>query len=186
MLWGRSMGAATVLGFYEDYVYSKPEGEKFQGLKAIVADSPFTNFKETISNKVESTFFVGLFKDSIVRRLEAHVEEKLNIKISDIHLFKDDSDVNNIIPIVMIASKEDELTRYEVIERLSKRMKGPHKLITIKGNHNAVREPVVLQETLEYLLDQLGIPLVMFEGKFSRVDVEDIASIQHSNLFIRN
>ena len=173
ILWGRSMGAATALGFYEDYIYSKPGGDQFAGVKALVLDSPFTDFRQVILNKINNYLLINWFKDGIMRRLEEAAEKNHNIRISDIHMFKDDYEILNEIPILLIASAEDELTSYDMIEKLSQRFKGEHRLITLKGKHAASREPAVLETIYEYVIKMFGKPVKTLEARLEEVDANE-------------
>jgi pimeloyl-ACP methyl ester carboxylesterase len=134
-LWGRSMGAATSL------IYASMD----KRIKAVVADSPFEDFRKLAKEMVLSQIKVpGFLVEGAISIIGKSVKSRNGMDINDIKAIE--SVKNSEVPIIFIHATDDELVPYHHSEDLIKNYKGKIKeLQNVTGGHNG-RRPVALME----------------------------------------
>ena len=134
-LWGRSMGAATSL------IYSSMD----RRIKAVVADSPFEDFrllaKEMVMNEIK---LPGFLVEGAISIIGKSVKNRNGMNINEIKAIE--SVKNSNVPIIFIHAKDDELVPYHHSEDLIDNYNGKIKeLQSVTGGHNG-RRPKSLME----------------------------------------
>ena len=134
-LWGRSMGAATSL------IYASMD----KRIKAVVADSPFEDFRKLAKEMVLNQIKVpGFLVEGAISIIGKSVKSRNGMDINDIKAIE--SVKNCEAPIIFIHATDDELVPFHHSEDLIKTYKGKIKeLRNVTGGHNG-RRPVALME----------------------------------------
>ena len=100
-LWGRSMGAATTL------IYASMD----KRIKAIVVDSPFSDFrkvaKETVLNQVNVP---GFLVEGAISIIGKSVYKKNGMNINDIKAIDAVKKCN--IPVIFIHARDDDIVKF--------------------------------------------------------------------------
>ena len=134
-LWGRSMGAATTL------IYASMD----KRIKAIVVDSPFSDFrkvaKETVLNQVHVP---GFLVEGAISIIGKSVFKRNGMKINDIKAIE--AVKKCIIPVIFIHARDDEIVKFQHSLDLFNNYAGNEKeLKEVVGGHNGRRNPVILE-----------------------------------------
>ncbi len=134
-LWGRSMGAATTL------IYASMD----KRIKAIVVDSPFSDFrkvaKETVLNQVHVP---GFLVEGAISIIGKSVFKKNGMKINDIKAIEAVKKCK--IPVIFIHARDDEIVKFQHSLDLFNNYAGNEKeLKEVVGGHNGRRTPVILE-----------------------------------------
>ena len=134
-LWGRSMGAATTL------IYASMD----KRIKAIVVDSPFSDFrkvaKETVLNQVHVP---GFLVEGAISIIGKSVFKKNGMKINDIKAI--DAVKKCKIPVIFIHARDDDIVKFQHSLDLFNNYAGNEKeLKEVVGGHNGRRTPVILE-----------------------------------------
>lgn len=145
VLWGRSMGAAASIL----YSFSNPH------LTAMVLDSPFANFTQVADEMVADYKIVPKFlRDYLIRGTAEYIKKNYNfdiMKLNPINFAK-----NCKIPTIFIHSVDDKLVRIEHSKELYEMFKGPKCFMEIVGEHNTIRDKVVVMKALKIVLYLIG------------------------------
>ena len=134
-LWGRSMGAATTL------IYASMD----KRIKAIVVDSPFSDFrkvaKETVLNQVNVP---GFLVEGAISIIGKSVYKKNGMNINDIKAIDAVKKCN--IPVIFIHSRDDDIVKFHHSLDLFNNYAGNEKeLKEAVGGHNGRRTQVTLE-----------------------------------------
>jgi alpha/beta superfamily hydrolase len=145
VLWGRSMGAAASIL----YSFSNPH------LTAMVLDSPFANFSQVADEMVSDYKIVPKFvRKYLIKGTAQYIKENYNFDIMKLNPI---SFVRNCkIPTIFIHSFDDKLVRIEHSKELYELFKGPKCFMEISGEHNTVRDKVVVMKALKIVLYLIG------------------------------
>jgi len=144
-LWGRSMGAATTL------IYASMD----KRIKAIVVDSPFSDFrkvaKETVLNQVHVP---GFLVEGAISIIGKSVYKKNGMRINDIKAI--DAVKNCNIPVIFIHAKDDEIVKFQHSLDLFNNYAGNEKqLKEAVGGHNGRRTVVTLESVGRFFAKHL-------------------------------
>ena len=170
-LWGRSMGSCVILMFYEYFIFSKKKinenvykenldikksNKKFHYPQIsffFVLDSPFLNFEKVIKDYLKNIFFISMFKNMIYSKLTKKCEKEYNFKIENINIFKNETKINNFLPIMILGSKNDKIVQINEIKKVKKKFIGENTIyLELKGEHNKKRSKETLFKIQEFIL----------------------------------
>ena len=158
-IWGRSMGGATALAYYEKFHF-KMDLKRDYFLKTVVVDSPFLNFENVLSTKLKSIFFVSLFANPLLKKIKNRTKVKYDFSVEDIDIFgqeiKEKKNIKNKIPIKVIGSPEDELCKFEYVEEFYRLLDGDKELIKVDGNHAKDRDLKLIQSIVDSVIIELN------------------------------
>ena len=145
-LWGRSMGAATTLN------YSAID----KRIKAIVVDSPFSDFRKLAKELVQKNIKVpGFLIEGAISIIGYSVYKKNEMNVSDIKAI--DSVKKSFMPVIFIHAKDDEMVGYSHSEELIKNYAGDIKeLKTVSGGHNGKRPNSLMEYVGDFFSKYLG------------------------------
>ena len=169
------MGSATVLKFYEVFLMNQ---KNEYNVKAVVADSPFQNFIETVENKMAGMYVISWFKTRITNSIVKASRERLGYDMNEMTLFKDIDEVNNKIPIILLGSREDQLTPFEGLMKVANKIKGPKTVIETKGPHNQQRLVSTMIKVQDILFGHIGMKIEVERGLYEAVQPEDLGDIK--------
>jgi len=144
-LWGRSMGAATTL------IYASMD----KRIKAIVVDSPFSDFrkvaKETVLNQIHVP---GFLVEGAISIIGKSVFKKNGMKINDIKAI--DAVKKCKIPVIFIHARDDEIVKFQHSLDLFNNYSGNEKeLKEVAGGHNGRRTPAILESVGKFFARNL-------------------------------
>lgn len=138
VLWGRSMGAAASIL----YTFSNPH------ITAMILDSPFANFSQVADEMVAEYKIVPKFiRNYLIEATADYIKKNFNF---DILLLNPVSFIKNCkIPTIFIHSVDDKLVKIEHSRELYEKFKGPKCFMEISGEHNTVRDRVIVIKALK-------------------------------------
>jgi len=142
-LWGRSMGAVTSILYAERNAFN---------LECLVVDSPFLHLEKSVINLAKNKMRIAPFLSSMMLKLiNSKIVERIGFNVLDIRV---DSIVKSIdLPMVLIASKNDDLVAFEDFEYIYKHYGSRKvKMVLTDKCHNEFRENFVTAEALAYML----------------------------------
>ena len=145
-LWGRSMGAATTL------IYASMD----ERIKAIVADSPFTDFRRVAKETCLSQVSVpGFLVEGAISIIGKSVFKKNKMKINEI---KPIEAVKNCkIPVIFIHAKDDEIIKFQHTLDLYNSYAGSNKkLKDVNGGHNGNRGTFLMESVGQFFYKYLN------------------------------
>jgi pimeloyl-ACP methyl ester carboxylesterase len=134
-LWGRSMGAATSL------IYASMDSR----IKAIVVDSPFSDFrklaKEMVLNQIK---IPGFLVEGALSIIGKSVKNRNGMDINEIKAIESVKKCD--VPVIFIHARDDELVPYHHSEDLLNNYNGKIKeLKSVNGGHNGKRPSSLLE-----------------------------------------
>ena len=134
-LWGRSMGAATTL------IYASMD----KRIKAIVVDSPFSDFRKVAKETCLAQIHVpGFLIEGAISIIGKSIYKKNGMKINEIKAI--DSVKNCLIPVIFIHARDDDIVKFQHSLDLFNIYAGNNKeLREISGGHNGKRPTALLE-----------------------------------------
>ena len=147
-------------------------------IKAIVGDSPFQNFIETVEYKLNNMMVISWFKASISNSIVKASKTKLNYDMHEMTLFKNHDEIDNKVPIILLGSKDDQLTPFEGLMKVANKLKGPRTVIETKGPHNQQRLVSTLIRVQETLFNHLDMKIEVQRGTYEAVQPEDLEEVR--------
>lgn len=140
-LWGRSMGAATALLY----------GAMDPAIKAIVADSPFSDLQELAKQLVDNYINVPkMFFKLGFSIIQSSIEEKAHMKIEELNILRHIEGYSSI-PILFVYARMDNFIKPDHCKQLFERYKGPKELLAVEGNHNTSRVRTDILKVMSFL-----------------------------------
>ena len=145
-LWGRSMGAATTL------IYAAMD----RRIKAIVVDSPFSDFRKLAKEMVLNFIKLpGFLIEGAISIIGKTVKNKNGMDINEIKAIESVQKCE--VPVIFIHAKDDELVPYHHSEELIDNYKGTKKeLKTVMGGHNGIRPNRLMECVGDFFAINLG------------------------------
>ena len=138
ILWGRSMGAVASILYAQDNPF----------IVARVLDSPFADFNQVVYEMVADYKLLPRFLSSFILDLTAkHIKQQTNFDIRQ--LIPKNSIKNCRVPTIFIHSGEDALVKIEHSREMYALFKGPKCFMEITGQHNTVRDRLVIMKALK-------------------------------------
>lgn len=131
VLYGVSRGASAIVSYLGNSAYAP-----FTNIAAAIMESPFDNLENTVRN-VMSRFYLGYTTPICYWLLQQYFH---NYSKNGLHPIDVASKISQGIPLLFVASKEDQLIHYEQTESLfSKTIEAGHPnahfLLVPKGTH---------------------------------------------------
>lgn len=143
-LWGRSMGAATAL------MYASMD----TSIKAIVADSPFSNLEDLAHELVRKYIDIPkVLFDFGFSFIQSSAEQKAKMKFEELDVTQHISSFNSI-PIMFVYAEKDDFIHPDHCIKLHEAYKGPKILFSVEGSHNTSRPVVSLMKIVNFLVCQ--------------------------------
>lgn len=143
VLWGRSMGAATILMAY-------PRLDK-DNLMAVILDSPFSSVKRVYRNAVKKVINLpDMVIDLIYKYAKNKIFEKHNFDLEDVKPLDNARRVTK--PTGIIGTKEDKIVDFEDLQLMFNNVSCfKKKLFDCDGSHIDDRPDKTLEEVIEFL-----------------------------------
>jgi pimeloyl-ACP methyl ester carboxylesterase len=157
ILYGRSMGAVSSLRY----------AEMDPNLKAIVLDSPFSDFEKLCQEILSNKFFLpSLMSKFLISMAADRIVEK--VPNFDIYSFKPFENAKNVqVPIIMIHGIQDSLVPVEhsriIFDNLPKNTY--KKLLEVEGEHNDCRSNSDINIIRDFIMQFAYDSLVIKEHK---------------------
>ena len=144
-LWGRSMGAATTL------IYASMD----ERIKAIVVDSPFSDFRRVAKEMCLAQVNVpGFLIEGAISIIGKSVYKKNGMKINEIKAIE--AVKNCYIPVIFIHARDDDIVKYQHSLDLFNNYAGSDKeLRDVLGGHNGKRSNLVLEHVGRFFVKHL-------------------------------
>ena len=148
-LWGRSMGAATTL------IYASMD----ERIKAIVVDSPFSDFRRVAKEMCLAQVNVpGFLIEGAISIIGKSVFKKNGMKINEIKAIE--AVKNCYIPVIFTHARDDDIVKYQHSLDLFNNYAGSDKeLRDVLGGHNGKRSNLVLEHVGRFFVKHLK-PLI--------------------------
>ncbi|OMJ71722.1 hypothetical protein SteCoe_29985 [Stentor coeruleus] len=137
VLWGRSMGAAACI-FYS---YSNPH------IIAMILDSPFADFSKVADEMVAEYKVPKFLRSYLLDRTTEYIKTHVSFDIKQ--LIPRNFIKNCKIPTIFIHSCEDKLIKIDHSRELYEVLKGPKCFMEITGEHNSVRDKIIVGKALK-------------------------------------
>ena len=149
-LWGRSMGAATTL------IYASMD----ERIKAIVVDSPFSDFRRVAKEMCLAQVNVpGFLIEGAISIIGKSVYKKNGMKINEIKAIE--AVRNCHIPVIFIHAKDDDIVKFQHSIDLFQNYAGSDKeLKEVVGGHNGKRSTFLLEHVGRFFVKHLNPGLV--------------------------
>ena len=146
-LWGRSMGAATSL------IYASMD----KRIKAIVVDSPFTDFRRVAKEMCMSQVSIpGFLIEGAISIIGKSVYKKNKMKINEIKPIEAVKKCD--IPVIFIHAKDDELVNFQHTLDLYNNYRGISKQIKeVSGGHNGKRPSIIMENIAKFFNKHLQL-----------------------------
>ena len=134
-LWGRSMGAATTL------IYASMDNR----IKAIVVDSPFSDFRRVAKEMCLAQVSVpGFLIEGAISIIGKSVYKKNGMKINEIKAIE--AVKNCYIPVIFIHARDDDIVKFQHSLDLFQNYAGTKKEFKdVNGGHNGKRSTFLLE-----------------------------------------
>ena len=144
-LWGRSMGAATTL------IYASMD----KRIKAIVVDSPFTDFRRVAKETCMAQVSIpGFLIEGAISIIGKSVYNKNKMKINEIKPIEAVKKCD--IPVMFVHAKDDDMVNFQHTLDLYNNYRGINKEIKeVYGGHNAKRSAIVMENIAKFFLRHL-------------------------------
>ena len=145
-LWGRSMGAATTL------IYASMD----QRIKAIVVDSPFSDFRRVAKEMCLAQISIpGFLIDGAISIIGKSVYKKNGMKINEIKAIEAVRKCD--IPVIFIHARDDDIVKFQHTLDLFNNYAGKNKKIKdCNGGHNGKRPTTLMEQVGNFFLKYLG------------------------------
>ena len=152
-LWGRSMGAATSL------IYASID----KRIKAIVVDSPFTDFRRVAKEMCLAQVSIpGFLIEGAISIIGKSVYKKNKMKINEIKPIEAVKKCD--IPVLFIHAKDDELVNFQHTLDLYNNYRGISKQIKeVNGGHNGKRPSTIMENISKFFSKYLQINYQNYE-----------------------
>ena len=146
-LWGRSMGAATSL------IYASMD----KRIKAIVVDSPFTDFRRVAKEMCMAQVSIpGFLIEGAISIIGKSVYKKNKMKINEIKPIEAVKKCD--IPVIFIHAKDDELVNFQHTLDLYNNYRGISKQIKeVNGGHNGKRPSIIMENIAKFFNKHLQL-----------------------------
>jgi len=144
-LWGRSMGASTSL------IYASMD----KRIKAIVVDSPFTDFRRVAKEMCMAQVSIpGFLIEGAISIIGKSVYNRNKMKINEIKPIEAVKKCD--IPVIFIHAKDDEMVNFQHTLDLYNNYRGIHKEIKeVNGGHNGRRSAYLMDYISKFFLRHL-------------------------------
>ena len=144
-LWGRSMGASTSL------IYASMD----KRIKAIVVDSPFTDFRRVAKEMcMAQVSFPGFLIEGAISIIGKSVYNRNKMKINEIKPIEAVKKCD--IPVIFVHAKDDEMVNFQHTLDLYNNYRGIHKEIKeVNGGHNGRRSAFLMDYISKFFLRHL-------------------------------
>ena len=145
-LWGRSMGAATTL------IYASMDPR----IKAIVVDSPFSDFRRVAKEMCLAQVSVpGFLIEGAISIIGKSVYKKNGMKINEIKAIE--AVKNCYIPVIFIHARDDDIVKFQHSLDLFNNYAGSNKeLKDVNGGHNGKRATMLLEHVGRFFFKYLN------------------------------
>lgn len=173
-LWGRSMGAATVLY----YLLKNPQDPSISG---VILDSPYSNLKNLaldIAN--ESTKLPKFMLKPFINSIEKKIIEKVGLKFEALDLLSLVKKTKKIdTPAYFITSMKDKTVKASHVEELYKEWGKKAILKYIDLQHNEPRGEAIIEKCMQFILENVENP---FKFEKRSKSFHDILQFNKENL----
>ena len=144
-LWGRSMGASTSL------IYASMD----KRIKAIVVDSPFTDFRRVAKEMcMAQVSFPGFLIEGAISIIGKSVYNRNKMKINEIKPIEAVKKCD--IPVIFVHAKDDEMVNFQHTLDLYNNYRGINKEIKeVNGGHNGRRSAFLMDYISKFFLRHL-------------------------------
>ena len=144
-LWGRSMGAATTL------IYASMD----ERIKAIVVDSPFSDFRRVAKEMCLAQVKVpGFLIEGAISIIGKSVYKKNGMKINEIKAIE--AVKNCYIPVIFIHARDDDIVKFQHSLDLFQNYAGKDKeLKDVYGGHNGKRSTFLMENVGRFFAKHL-------------------------------
>ena len=144
-LWGRSMGASTSL------IYASMD----KRIKAIVVDSPFTDFRRVAKEMcMAQVSFPGFLIEGAISIIGKSVYNRNKMKINEIKPIEAVKKCD--IPVIFVHAKDDEMVNFQHTLDLYNNYRGINKEIKeVNGGHNGRRSAYLMDYISKFFLRHL-------------------------------
>ena len=144
-LWGRSMGAATTL------IYASMDNR----IKAIVVDSPFSDFRRVAKEMCLAQVSVpGFLIEGAISIIGKKKKKKNGMKINEIKAIE--AVKNCYIPVIFIHARDDDIVKFQHSLDLFQNYAGTNKEFKdINGGHNGKRSTYLLEHVGRFFAQHL-------------------------------
>ena len=144
-LWGRSMGASTSL------IYASMD----KRIKAIVVDSPFTDFRRVAKEMcMAQVSFPGFLIEGDISIIGKSVYNRNKMKINEIKPIEAVKKCD--IPVIFVHAKDDEMVNFQHTLDLYNNYRGINKEIKeVNGGHNGRRSAFLMDYISKFFLRHL-------------------------------
>ena len=159
-LWGRSMGAATSL------IYASID----KRIKAIVVDSPFTDFRRVAKEMCMAQVSIpGFLIEGAISIIGKSVYKKNKMKINEIKPIEAVKKCD--IPVLFIHAKDDDLVNFQHTLDLYNNYRGISKQIKeVNGGHNGKRPSTVMENISKFFSKYLQINYKNYEEDINNLE----------------
>ena len=173
-LWGRSMGASTSL------IYASMD----KRIKAVVADSPFTDFRRVAKEMCMAQVSIpGFLIEGAISIIGKSVFNKNKMKINEIKPIEAVKTCD--IPVMFIHAKDDDMVNFQHTLDLYNNYRGINKEIKeVNGGHNGVRATFLMETIGKFFLKHLKNDEMINEEE--KEPKEDIYENNNININITN
>ena len=154
VVWGHSMGAASVIYYQGRYRGSYPR------IDAAVLDSPYPDFTQLAHHLVSKRQFGGFTLPSglvsvVLGMLESSVEKSAKFSIQWL------TPITYVdrcwAPALFMLADHDPLITMQHIETLAKNYSGPRTLAMVAGNHSSPRNRAAREFVMRFLMRQFKV-----------------------------
>ena len=164
-LWGRSMGAATIL-FY---------AHSDKRIKAICLDSPFGDFKSLAKDLcLKHITLPDFVLTTAMNFVEKTIKEKCGLSFEKLQPQLYASKTK--IPAFFLHAISDELISSEQTLKIVEKYGGEHFINIVEGGHNSLRQKYVIEKIVKFFFNYL----------YKEDNIKDISLYQKTNKLTKN
>ncbi|KAL4491822.1 hypothetical protein ABPG72_006077 [Tetrahymena utriculariae] len=177
-LWGRSMGAASVL------LYTELD----QDISSLCLDSPFRSLKSLIQDFMDKfKIITNIFGDILFEKVSKYVQEEANLSIESVQPIL--SAQKSRISAIFIHAVNDKIINKQHSDDIVQVYKGRKKYFNVSGDHNDMRNNQLYEEVIEFFIENFqknqNKTSISFE-QISKPSLQFIEQEEDSDSQIRN